>query len=472
MSFFGNIQNAVQFGLGGQPTRPATIADPKSSGAIRNLSKIIAPVQLQRLRHDIQMWREAVTEAELAWYPHRVRMQRLFIDTILNGHVGSLMERRADLSLLRDYKLCDKKGIESEVMTQYFEEQDWFSDYLGYGIDTLFFGYSLVSLGDIKDDAFPDLSLVRRWNVSPDRLQVTQLVYSLDGINFMEEPYSDWHIWMRTKSETGVNNCGYGLFYKIGLYEILLRNTLGYNADFVELYAMPYRLGKTSKTTETERAEMEQALQSMGSAGYAIIDPMDEIQFLESKLGGTGWESYDNLEQRCVKTVTKLVLGHEDAMSSTPGKLGAGGAKEDNPITIAILSKQTKDGHFLESLVNKQLLPRMRKLGFRIPDTLHFEFKNDEEKEAFRRREDESNQATAKIFQTISQAGGSPDWDYFTDRTGIKVNPAAPKVESVKGGDTKEVEEEDVDADDDEDDVEITQSVQNIQNQITKLYGR
>ena len=71
-----------------------------SNKLVRNLSNYIAPVQLQRLRHDVAMWREAVTEAENAWYPHRVRMQRMYVDTILNGHVFSLMERRKDLMLI------------------------------------------------------------------------------------------------------------------------------------------------------------------------------------------------------------------------------------------------------------------------------------------------------------------------------------------------------------------------------------
>ncbi|WP_188315942.1 phage portal protein family protein [Chitinophaga agrisoli] len=355
-------------------------------------------------------------------------MQRMFIDTILNGHVFSLMERRSDLSLLRDFRICDQKGVESEVLSQYLQEQDWFTDYLAYSLDAIFFGYSLISLGDIKDDAFPDLSIVRRWNVSPDRLNVARYVYSLDGVKFLEEPYSDWHIWAKTKSENGATTCGYGLFYKIGLYEILLRNTLGFNADFVELYAMPYRVGKTTKTTESERAELESAVQSMGSAGYAIIDPMDDISFLETRLGGTGWESYDNLEKRCVRTVTKLILGHEDAASSTPGQLGTGGAKEDNPVTMAMLAKQTKDGRFLESLTNKQLLPKMRNLGFDIPTGMRFAFKNDEEKEAFRRREDESNKKTADIYKVIKDAGGKPDWAYFKERTGIPVEAAPDPV--------------------------------------------
>lgn len=425
MGLFQNIRNAAKIVLGGGlPTPDGVMAQPNSRAAARNLSTVISPVQLQRLRHDVQMWREAINESELAWYPHRVRMQRLFIDTILNGHVYSLMERRKDLSLLRDFKICDAKGVESEVLSEYFREQDWFSLFLAYSLDALFFGYSLISLGDIKDDAFPDLSIVRRWNVSPDRMNVTRYVYSLDGIPFMEEPWADWHIWVGTQSENGATTCGYGLFYKIGLYEILLRNTLGFNGDFVELYAMPYRVGKTTKTTESERAELEQALQNMGSAGYAIIDPMDEIAFLETNLGGTGWQSYDNLEQRCEKKVSKLILGHEDAASSTPGKLGTGGKKEDNPVTMAMMAKQTKDGRFLESLVNKQLLPRMRKLGFNIPLEMRFKFKNDEEREAFRQREDDSNQVTATIFQTIKNAGGKPDWKYFTERTGIPVEEA------------------------------------------------
>lgn len=414
------VNKALEWGTG-IPTRPAVIEDSKSPVAARNLSTVISPVQLQRLRHDVQMWRQAIDEAEQAWYPHRVRMQRLYIDTILNGHVFSLMERRKDLSLLRDFKICDGRGEENEEWSEYFRDQEWFSLFLAYGLDALFFGYSLISLGDVKNDAFPDLSLVRRWNVSPDRLNVARYVYSLSGVQFLEEPWSDWHIWISTQSENGATNCGYGLFYKIGLYEILLRNTLGFNADFIELYGMPYRVGKTTKTTEDERAEMEQALQSMGSAGYAILDPQDEITFLETRLSGTGWESYSNLEGRCIKVVSKLILGHEDAASSTPGKLGAGGDKEDNPITMAMLGKQTKDGRFLENVVNKSLLPRMRNLGFNIPQELKFKFKNDEEKEAFRQREDKSNQATAGVFKTIKDAGGKPDWKYFTDRTGIPV---------------------------------------------------
>ena len=229
----------------------------------KNLSTYISPVQLQRLRHDVQMWREAVIEAENAWYPHRVRMQRLMIDTSLNGHVAACVERRKDLTLLRDFCILDADGNENEDLKKFFTKK-WFNDLISYSLDSIFYGYSLVSLGDITDGDFKDLSIVRRWNISPDRLNVTSLVYSLSGQQFLDEPFKDWHVWVPTSTETGQSPCGYGLLYKVAVYEIFLRNILGYNGDFVELFAQPFRVGKTTKTEESERAEFASVLENIG----------------------------------------------------------------------------------------------------------------------------------------------------------------------------------------------------------------
>lgn len=441
-----NIKNQTPaFSASAYPTiygAPGSVQVRQGGGATdqkQNLSNYIAPVQLQRLRTDVAMWREAVTEAENAWYPHRVRMQRMYIDTILNGHVYSLMERRKDLTMLRDWAIMDAKGNESEDLKALFD-QEWFERFIAYSMDALFFGYSLISLGNIENDSFPNLSLIRRWNVSPERMNVTQLVYSIGGANFDEDPYRNWHVWVPTLNENGTGACGYGLFYKIALYEIFLRNTLGYNGDFVELFAMPYRVGKTTKTTESERAELESAIQNMGSAGWAIVDPMDEIEFLENNMAGTGYTAYESLEKRCQQTVSKIILGHSDAMDSTPGKLGAGQG-DDNPIAQALSDKQTKDGRFIERIVNGKLLPRMKALGFKIPDGYTFQFKNDEEKEEFRSRQDASNKVTAEIAQTMKNAGLKMDAKYFEERTGIvtteveepKPEPLAPEDKAQLG---------------------------------------
>ena len=395
----------------------------------RNLRSYITPVQLQRIRHDIQLWREAVGEAEQAWYPHRVRMQRLYIDTVLNGHVAACMSRRKNLTLLKDWKLCNDAGEENEQATKLLKKS-WFNLYCNYVLDAQFYGYSLISLGDLVNDEFPKLTTIRRFNISPDRLNVTSYVYSLSGAQFEEDPYKLWNVWQPTATDVGISLVGYGLLYKVAMYEIICRNVLGFNMDAAELYGMPIRKGKTSKTNEDERAIFEKALAQMGSAGYILMDTMDELELVESSASGQGFKIYESLEARCEKKISKIILGHADALDSTPGKLG-GGQGEESPVGQALEDIQTFDSRFLENNINTELLPRLKQLGFSIPDDLHFEIKNDQEREEMRSREDMSNKLTADIAQVMKNAGLQMDSAYFEERTGIPTTPiAAPTVDA------------------------------------------
>lgn len=389
--------------------------------ANHNLNAQITPLQMVRLRQDVGMWRRAVAEAEWAYYPYRVKMQQMFIDTILNGHVGALMERRNDLTLLRDYTIHGPDGQPSAALTEEFKEHDWFLDFISHALEAEFFGYSLISLGDIVQGSLEGVSVIRRWNISPERYQVGKFPYDASGIDFREAPYTDWHVYVTTRSDTGVSPCGYGLLYKVALYEIFLRNTLGFNGDFVELYAQPYRVGYTTKTTEAERAELEMALQRMGSSGYAVLDQGDEIKFLETALGGTGYKGYESLEDRCQKTVSKLILGHADALDSTPGKLGSAQGGTQSPAALALADKQTKDGRKIQGIINQQLFPRLTRLGLGYPEGIRLRYNNDAEAEEVLARKNTSAKALADIYQTVTQAGGTPDWAQFTAATGIQV---------------------------------------------------
>lgn len=413
----------------------ATQQDTSPQAVKKNLTNFITPVQLQRLRVDVAEWRRSQDEAELAYYPNRVRMQRIFIDTVVNGHVWAAMDRRRDLTLLRKYKFKNKAGEENEDLRLMFEGFTWFPDFLTYGLDALGYGYSLISLGDVINSVMQDVNLVRRWNVSPDREVVASIIYAVDGVSWNDPAYKPWHIYVKTPTEHGVGKCGYGYLYKVALYEIIMRNVLGYNADFVELYAQPYRVGKTSKTNEDERADMEAALQSMGSSGYAVIDPNDEIEFLETALGGTGWKGYENLEDRCKKFISKIILGHADALDSTPGKLGGGQDGEQSPVAKALSDKQTKDGRFMQPIINRELIPRLRDLGFQIPEGWEFTFDNDDEQVEQREREDKNNKVTAEIAQTMKNAGLKMSAKYFQDRTGIETE----EIEEPAPGDDLEV---------------------------------
>lgn len=401
----------------------------------KNLRGYISPVQLQRLRHDVQMWRDAVKEAETAYYPHRVRMQRMYIDTILNGHTLACLTRRKEHTTLREFCFKNEAGEENEDLKKLFEKK-WFNKYISYSWDAIAYGYSLISLGDLINDAFPEIDIIRRFNVSPDRLNVTSYVYAVSGAQFLEEPYVNWHCWVDTHSDLGISKVGYGILYNVALCEIMCRNLLGQNADAAELYGMPTRVGTTQKTDEEERQQFEMALANMGSAGYILKDALDEVELVESKGNGQGFKIYADFEKRLEQKISKIILGHADALDSTPGKLGANQG-EESPVYQALEDKQKQDAKFIQDAVNDVLVPKLIALGFRDAEKLleyKFCFSNNKELEEKRIFEDKANMQTAQIALTMKNAGLKMDAAYFTERTGI------PAIESEAKEDVTEEE--------------------------------
>jgi hypothetical protein len=157
----------------------------------------------------------------------------------------------------------------------------------------------------------------------------------------------------------------------------------------------------------------------MGSSGYAIIDPNDEIEFLETALGGTGYKGYDNFEQRLEKKISKIILGHADAIDSVPGKLGNN--NEKSPAQIAMEEKQTEDGSFIAEIINGQLFEKMRNLGFDIPIETKAVLKNDSEIM-------EINNAVIQQAVEMKKAGLQMKEEFFTQQTGIPVAEAVTPV--------------------------------------------
>lgn len=384
--------------------------------------QFILPLQLTRLRQDISMWRAAVTEMEHPYWPHRVRAQQLFQDTILNGHVSACWDKRKDLTLLKEFAIVDDKENEKPELTALFKKK-WFYDMQNYILDAKAFGYSLINMYDIQNDEFKKVELVRRANISPDREQISTFFYSISGLDFMNSDLTDWCIYVNTPSDIGVSKCGYGIFYKIAPYEIFCRNLLGQNASFIELFGQPLRVLKTPKKEGQERDLAEAAIRDMGSSAYAILDPEDVVEFVESSKTGSGWQSFSNFEERCEKKISKLILGHADAMDSTPGKLGNGDGNE-TPAQIALQEKQSADKIFLESIINDQLIPKMRNLGFRIPDRVFWRIKNDDERRQIRNLENKVNQETANYVYTLKQAGIKVDIKWLSERLGIPLEEA------------------------------------------------
>lgn len=389
----------------------------------RNLNSLIAAFQFTRLKHDIGGWRQAIGEMEQAWFPHRVKAQRIYIDTVVNSHVHSCLERRYDLVLLKEYGLyageeCDEK--QTELL-----RAEWVTNLMKYALEADPFGYSLISLGDIVDNKFPNLTLVPRENISPDREQLCSIVYQVSGEQFNDptnEIYN-WCIWVNTPSDKGTSKCGYGLLYKVANLEIFLRNLLGSNANYNERYGQPMRHAKSTKLDGPEYDQLVAAVRDAGENSWVVTDPTDEIIFIEAKGGGAGqgFKTYDNFETRLEKKISNVFLGHPDALHSTAGKIGGNQDGDNSAVQQALEDLETKLCTRIENLFNDQVIPKLLAIGFPIQPGLKFRFKNDKEKEEIRKKQDESLQATATAVKTFSDAGYEVAEKWLQEHTGIEI---------------------------------------------------
>lgn len=406
----------------------------------------ILPLQLERVSHDIKMWRDAVAQAENAYYPYRYNMQRMFIDTVLDGHTYACIQKRRGLTLLKEFVIQDDKGVINEECTSYFKSRQWFNNLVKYIIDAQFFGYSFVQLGDMYSPRkgvyqFPQLINVKRWNISPDRQLLMQVpIIPVSGINFLDPEVKDdegrsWYnysVYVDTPNDIGSSICGFGLLYNTAIYGIILKNNLANNADFNQGYVTPYRHIKTPMSfDEDKRQDLVNSADNMGNAGYIITDDNVNIEFITGN-NGTGYQSYENLEKRCQDMITKIFFGHEDIFKTTPGKQTK--EDEESPSAQALEDTEKEQDKFVLSFLNDVCLEKFRVLGIPIPDNLRFGIKNNKEEFETRKREDDANKTTAEIAKTMKEAGLEMAADYFEERTKIptqKIEVQEPSISPI-----------------------------------------
>lgn len=420
-----------------------------------HLKNYIAPLQFDRYAHDIGMWRDCIKEIENPIYPFRVKTQRMYMDVVINPYILALLDRCREVSLQRDlyiYQIKDGKKVISEGLSENLEHQDWFKTYMNYVLEAYWYGYSLISLGDFEDNAFSNISCIQRENIRTDTMNegviLNSLVYNIGGITVdTDDIVGLCNHYIPTKSSRGVSSCGYGLLYPISYNEIHIRHIVEWNVDNIEMYGMPIRKGFTNKTGD-ERKKFEMFLKNAASNAYILLDKstQDEVEFVKTDGGGTGWKSYQDLEKRLKGVCSQLVLGHEDAMSSSAGKLGGNqSANKDgfneSLIQQAINSKQITYGNFICNSINHTFAPKMRKLGGvlhskfiknLIPDGYYFGLQNDKEEEEVKRRVNSFRKNVADWANTLNTAGYNVDVTQLSDIMDLKLTVEAPEKKLIE----------------------------------------
>ncbi len=356
MGIFDIIQNWSDRSRGVRRTPYGTIRLAKDGKRVKKVNLDINLTTDALTRRDIADWRRAWQMAINVDSPNRQTLYDIYRDVEADAHLSGCVNQRVGFVLARSFKLVDAGGNEDADALHYFD-QGWFKQLCRLTLDSVYWGHSLVELGDIVTDGdgcpcFDGVRLIPRKHVIPEFGRVVAEAGQdwTSGIEYRKPPFSDWLV------EAG-QPYDLGLYLKAALHTIPKKNMLAFWDAFGEIFGMPMRVAKTSTRDDRERNRIFNMLANMGNKQSAVLDSETEIEFVESSRGDA-YNVYDQRVSRANSELSKLIIGQTMTIED-------GSSLSQSQTHLQVFENIVEaDRDMLRDMVNNQLLPRMVRLGF------------------------------------------------------------------------------------------------------------
>ncbi len=398
-NIISNIRNFFS-----RPTRSELV---ELSRALRSKQGVRLSAMLQQqtdslTKKDIADWRAAHQLAIDYENPSRARLYDIFADCALDTHLSGCIDQRKGKVLQKDFRLVDASGKEKPEATELLQSE-WFADFLNLCLDSIYWGPTLIQLGDVVRDngplRFDGVELVPRKHVVPEY-----------GV-LVRDPGGDWRLGIPYREGDIANWCvevgkprNLGLLLKCAPSCISKKNMLAYWDVFGEIFGMPMRIARANTLDAAERANLEAALDKMGAAQYIVTTDGTEIEIKESSRGDA-YNVYDKRVDRCNSELSKAVLTQTMTIDS-------GASLSQSEVHLEIFNRTTEaDATMCAHIINGRLLPLMVLHGFPVKG-LRFQWNNAASYTPAEQRE---------IERLILEYYEIPA-EYFTDKYGVTID--------------------------------------------------
>ena len=317
-------------------------------------------------KKDIADWRAANQMAIDYENPNRCRLYDIYADCVLDAHLSGCIAQRKGKVLQKDFRLVDQNGKENTAATELLQSE-WFADFLSLCLDSIYWGPTLIQLGDIIRDGGPlrfnNVELVPRKHVIPEYGVVVRSPGDdwRGGISYREGDVANWCVEVGKPRDLG-------LLLKCAPSCISKKNMLAYWDVFGEIFGMPMRIARVNSLDEAERAKVEASLRDMGAAQYIVASDGTEIEIKESSRGDA-YNVYDRRVDRCNSELSKVVLNQTMTIDS-------GSSLSQSEVHLEIFERTTEsDATMCAHIINGRLLPLMVLHGFPVKG-LRFQWNN------------------------------------------------------------------------------------------------
>lgn len=330
----------------------------RSQGGQGKLKRIVAELERKTssmTKNDIRDWRNAWQMATNPENPQRSRLYAIYRDCLIDNHLVGCITQRKGINLCKVFKLVDSSGKELPEATELFERQ-WFADFLDLALDSIYWGHSLIELGDLLSDEagmrYQGVELIPREFVIPEYGVFTRELGDepKKGISYREGLYASSVIEIGKKDSLG-------LLLKCAPSCISKKNMLAYWDVFGEIFGMPIRIARTSTSDELERKKIEDSLRGQGAGFWSVLSEGTEIQILGNDRSDA-YNVYDKRIDRANSELSKAILGQTMTIDN-------GSSHSQSEVHLEVLKNITQqDAKMLAYTVNDKLIPMMLKQGF------------------------------------------------------------------------------------------------------------
>lgn len=302
-------------------------------------------------RKDIADWRRAWQAAINIDNPNRSPLYDIYRDTDADGHLSGCIRQREGFVMAKSFKIVDDKGEDKPEMLDYFDHA-WFKDFCQYVLDSVYWGHSLIELGDIIGTGtaamtYDCVRLIPRKHVIPEYGRVIMQLGQdwRAGIDYHSPAVAPSLI------EAG-KPYDLGLLLKATLHTIPKKNMLAFWDTFGEIFGMPMRIAKTSSRDKKEIDRLHRMLIDAGASQTAVMPLDTELEFVESTKADA-YHVYNERVSRANSEISKLIIGQTMTIED-------GSSLSQSQTHLQVLQNLVEgDADMLRDVINNQLLPRM-----------------------------------------------------------------------------------------------------------------
>lgn len=342
----------------------------KSKNNIKTAQRSSIIMELHRYaefftKSDIEDWRKAWQRAIDPRFPDRRKLYDIYRDAMTDSHLSGCIQQRVGFVMSRSFKLVNEKG-DADEDARHLLDQAWFKDLCRLCLESIWFGHSLIEMGDVVTDgdghpAFAEVTLIPRKHVIPEFGRVVTRLGSgwQTGIAYRERPWRDWLI------EAGRAD-DLGLLLKAALHTIPKKHAMSFWDCFAEVFGMPWRIARTTTRDPKEFKRIESMIYDAGASQGVVTGMETEIQFVESGKGDA-FNVYDKRIDRANSELSKLVIGQTMTIED-----GSSLSQSQTHLQV-FMNLVEADRDMLRDIINNQLLPLMALHDFPVKG-LRFEW--------------------------------------------------------------------------------------------------